>query len=150
MPPGRPETTENAKNTGPDPSRWALPQPPPPRLLARSSLPERVGFDNMIPAPVRSVPKTNRRCLRLRTSMQRDCDTVNPLHPGASPCGYLPVAQPGSQLCDTDPENHRALENRDTSHMLQNPRSYQTPPTTLIAIPPAGHISVPCQHLCSQ
>ena len=51
MPPGRPETTENAKNTGPDPCRWALPQPPPPRLLACSSLPERVGFDNMIPAP---------------------------------------------------------------------------------------------------
>ena len=57
IPPGRPETTENAKNSGPDPCRWALPQPPPPRLLARSSLPERVGFYNMIPAPVRSVPK---------------------------------------------------------------------------------------------
>ena len=107
MPPGRPETTENAKNSGPDPCRWALPQPPPPRLLACSSLPEGVGFDNMIPAPVRSVPETDRRCLRLITSMQRDCDTVNPLHPGASPCGDLPVAQHGSQLCDTDPENHR-------------------------------------------
>ena len=33
----------------------------------------------MIPAPVRSVPQTDRWCLQLLTSMQRDCDTDNPL-----------------------------------------------------------------------
>ena len=79
IPPGRPGATENAKNIRQDPYPRALPQPPPPRLRPRSSLPERVGFDNMIPAPVRSVPDTDRWCLRLPTSVQRDCDTVNPL-----------------------------------------------------------------------
>ena len=35
----------------------------------------------MIPAPIRSVPQTDRWCLQLLTSMQLDCDTINP------PCG---------------------------------------------------------------
>ena len=33
----------------------------------------------MIPAPVRSVPQTDRWCLRLLTIMQRGCDTSIPL-----------------------------------------------------------------------
>ena len=56
----------------------------------------------MIPAPVRSVPQTDRWCLRLLTSMQRDCDTDNPLitegsslrgdtRLGPTPCGHSPV-----------------------------------------------------------
>ena len=85
IPPGRPWETENAKNTGPDPSAGPTPgppQPPPPQFPdASRHPPQRVGSDNMIPAPVRSVPQTDRWCLQLLTSMQRDCDTVNP------PCG---------------------------------------------------------------
>ena len=88
-PPGRPEATESAKNPRPDPYRRALPQPPPPRLGPRFSLPERYGSDNMIPASVRSVPETDRWCLRLLTSMQRGCDTLNPLAAGTvGPAGF--------------------------------------------------------------
>ena len=78
-PPGRPEATENAKIPRPDPYRRALPQPPPPRLRPRSSLPGRYGFDNVIPARSESAPETDWWCLRLLTSMQRGCDTLNPL-----------------------------------------------------------------------
>ena len=113
----RPRTRKTPDRTptgGPSPNR---------HLLGSERVPPspgRVGFDNMIPAPVQSVPKTDRWCLRLLTSMQRDCDTVNPLHPGGSPCGDLRVAQPGSQLCDADLENHSELENRDTRSVLSN------------------------------
>ena len=58
------------------PLQRAHPQPPPPRFPNASRHPLRgVGSDNMIPAPVRSVPPTDRWCLRLLTIMQRDCDT---------------------------------------------------------------------------
>ena len=58
----------------------AHPQPPPPRFPNASRHPLRgVGSDNMIPAPVRSVPQTDRWCLRLLTIMQRGCDTSIPL-----------------------------------------------------------------------
>ena len=44
--------------------------------------PARVG-SHMIPAPVRSVPPTDRWCLQLPTSMQRGCDT--------SPSSVVPI-----------------------------------------------------------
>ena len=66
------------RRTGP--LRRAHPQPPPPRFPHASRHPLRgVGSDNMIPAPVRSVPQTDRWCLQLLTIMQRGCDTFNPL-----------------------------------------------------------------------
>ena len=66
------------RRTGP--LQRAHPQPPPPRFPNASRHPLRgVGSDNMIPAPVRSVPQTDRWCLRLLTIMQRGCDTPIPL-----------------------------------------------------------------------
>ena len=67
------------------PLQWAHPQPPPPQIPdASRHPPQRVGSDNMIPAPIRSVPQTDRWCLQLLTSMQPDCDTINP------PCDGTP------------------------------------------------------------
>ena len=80
IPPGRPWGDREREKHRTRPLRRAHPQPPPPQIPnASRHPPQRVGSDNMIPAPIRSVPQTDRWCLQLLTSMQRDCDTVIPL-----------------------------------------------------------------------
>ena len=80
IPPGRPWGDREREKRWTGPLRRARPQPPPPRFPNASRHPLRgVGSDNMIPAPVRSVPQTDRWCLRLLTIMQRGCDTSIPL-----------------------------------------------------------------------
>ena len=76
-------------DAGPDPSNGPTPSH---HLLGSRTRPANplggVGSDNMIPAPVRSVPQTDRWCLRLLTIMQRGCDTSTPLwRRGRSPRG---------------------------------------------------------------
>ena len=80
IPPGRPWGDREREKRWTGPLRRAHPQPPPPRFPNASRHPlGGVGSDNMIPAPVRSVPQTDRWCLRLLTIMQRGCDTSTPL-----------------------------------------------------------------------
>ena len=77
---GRPRGLREREKRRTGPLRRAHPQPPPPRFPNASRHPLRgVGSDNMIPGPVRSVPQTDRWCLRLLTIMQRGCDTSTPL-----------------------------------------------------------------------
>lgn len=60
------------------PLPWDPPQPPPPRLRARLSIPLQGWLRRMIPAPVRSTPDADRRCIRLSIIMRQACDRYNP------------------------------------------------------------------------
>ena len=78
IPPGRPWAPRTRKTRDPTP-----PAGPPPATT--SSVIQRVPpspaegrLRRHDPCPIRSVPEMDRWCLQLLTSMQRDCDTVNP------------------------------------------------------------------------
>ncbi len=61
IPPGRPWGLREREKHRTGPLRRAHPQPPPPRFPNASRHPlGGFGSDNMIPAPVRSVPQTDR------------------------------------------------------------------------------------------
>ncbi len=80
QPPCRPiPTPENAKSP-PVPTPPQGPPPPPPCLGSKRvpPSPDGTGLEEVIPAPVRSTPRTDRWCLQLPTTMRYHCDIVNP------------------------------------------------------------------------
>ena len=99
----------------------AHPQPPPPKSTNASRHPPQGLGSHMIPAPVRSVPQTDRWCLQLLTSMQRGCDTDNPFvtkRPVAAGAGSGRVwrSRDCKRSCNTSEP-----KTRDTRRVLSNP-----------------------------
>lgn len=112
LPRTSPRTTRRTRKTTDRTPPEGPPPPPPPRTPSASRGPYPwVGSGNMIPTPVRRYRKTDRWCLQLVSSMQRDSDMDNPVRDLAlDPGGVLLTG--GQPLLGTGP----VLEHSESTH----------------------------------